>query len=230
MPMLPLDHPEPFAATLGTMLYPGIDHADTLKARSAAAQWLAEPLKRNLDAGHVAPEATLVRIATECGQQLTDYAERWSGGLQTGELFATFFALAASHPRLASWSNAIKLMEIAAARSHTSGARTALWKVKRRFLTVAHLWGAWHLREGRFETRLELGYDDFRSFLTEAEILRDWGQVWRQPRSKSKPPLPDGVWRVPQNWEAVPKAAIRIPEIREEFLTELRPAGRPRRH
>ena len=25
MPILPLDHPEPFAATLGVMLYPGTD-------------------------------------------------------------------------------------------------------------------------------------------------------------------------------------------------------------
>jgi hypothetical protein len=35
MPILPLDHPEPFAATLGVMLYP--DEADTPKARAYAA-------------------------------------------------------------------------------------------------------------------------------------------------------------------------------------------------
>jgi hypothetical protein len=38
MPILPLDHPEPSAATLGVMLYP--DEADALKARAYAAQFL----------------------------------------------------------------------------------------------------------------------------------------------------------------------------------------------
>ena len=36
MPILPLDHPEPFAATLGVMLYPGADNDDPLKARAFA--------------------------------------------------------------------------------------------------------------------------------------------------------------------------------------------------
>jgi hypothetical protein len=31
MPILPLDHSEPFVATLGVMLYPATDEADTLK-------------------------------------------------------------------------------------------------------------------------------------------------------------------------------------------------------
>ena len=43
MPILPLDHPEPFAATLGVMLYPEIDEVDPPKARAFAAQWLASP-------------------------------------------------------------------------------------------------------------------------------------------------------------------------------------------
>jgi hypothetical protein len=46
MPILPLDHPEPFAATLGVMLYPGTDNDDPLKARAFAAQWLATPVRR----------------------------------------------------------------------------------------------------------------------------------------------------------------------------------------
>ena len=34
MPILPLDHPEPFAAVLGVMLYPGTDEDDRRKARA----------------------------------------------------------------------------------------------------------------------------------------------------------------------------------------------------
>jgi hypothetical protein len=45
MPILPLDHPEPRAATLGVMLYPGEDKADQKCARAYAAQFLAEPLR-----------------------------------------------------------------------------------------------------------------------------------------------------------------------------------------
>jgi hypothetical protein len=37
MPILPLDYPEPFAATLGVMLYPATDEADARKARAFAA-------------------------------------------------------------------------------------------------------------------------------------------------------------------------------------------------
>jgi hypothetical protein len=37
MPILPLDHPEPSFATLGVMLYPATDEADTLKARAYVA-------------------------------------------------------------------------------------------------------------------------------------------------------------------------------------------------
>ena len=49
MPILPLNHPEPFSATLGVMLYP--DEADALKARAFAAQYLAEPMRRLYKAG-----------------------------------------------------------------------------------------------------------------------------------------------------------------------------------
>lgn len=34
MPILPLDHPEQFAATLGVMLYPATDETDPPKARA----------------------------------------------------------------------------------------------------------------------------------------------------------------------------------------------------
>ena len=46
MPVLPLEHFEPFAATLGVMLYPGLDEDDQRKARAFAAQWLALTVRR----------------------------------------------------------------------------------------------------------------------------------------------------------------------------------------
>ena len=246
MPFLPLGHPEPFAATLGVMFYPGTDQDDPLKARAFAAQWLAEPLRRFHEAGYRLPYGTLLRIASDGGFPLTDFEDRYWGGTATGELFVTYFMLAAHDHRmayespLASWNNAAKISQLIAARTHTKGSRTKQWEVRRRFLSVAHLWAAWLLRGERFVTDLTVGYDgyyDFQSFLTEAEILRDFGQNWRPPRAKSEPPLPPEVWRVPEDWKPPMRrpnwpetGKIRIRELPEDVLAQFRSAGRPRKN
>ena len=62
MPILPLDRPEPFAATLGVMLYPGTNKADRAKARAFASWWLATPLERFHAAGHRLPYEELAQI------------------------------------------------------------------------------------------------------------------------------------------------------------------------
>ena len=198
--MLPLDAPEPFAATLGVMLYPGTDESDQAKARAFAAQWLAEPLRRFHEAGHRLSYETLSSIVQDSGMQLTDHAERWRGGTATGELFKALFLLAQDYPPLGSWENAIRIYEICATRAELSGSRSQLYEYLKCFRSVAHFWGAWSFREGRFDGRPGTGYDgydDFQCFLTEAEILRDFGQVWRPPRANASPPLPQDVWRVP---------------------------------
>jgi hypothetical protein len=239
MPILPLDHPEPFAATLGVMLYPATDEADPPKARAFAAQFLAEPLRRFHEAGHILTHDALLRIAMDAGQRLTDLEERWWGGSTAGELFKTLFALANTNAALASWNNAIKIAELIAAREKTKGSRTEQWDARSRFLSVAHLWGAWCIRGRQFLSDAEVGYDgraDFQSFLAEAEVLRQWGQTWRQPRAKSTPPLPAEVWHVPQDWEPLerrpdwPKTGM-IPYLTlpDDLLLTLRPAGRPRK-
>jgi hypothetical protein len=71
MPILPLDHPEPFAATLGVMLYPATDEADPPKARAFASQFLAEPIRRFHEAGHTLTHDALQCIAMDAGQRLT---------------------------------------------------------------------------------------------------------------------------------------------------------------
>jgi hypothetical protein len=237
MPILPLDHPEPFAATLGVMLYPAMDKADPPKARAFAAQWLGEPLRRLREAGHLLTYDALERIAIDAGQPLIDLNERWQGGLATGDLFKTLYTLAKNDPALASWENAVKIYEVSARRVGSKGSRTTLLRERDIFLSVAHLWGAWSIREGRF-AHPEVGYDgyaDFQSFLTEAEILRDFGQNWRPTRSKSKTPLPPDVWRVPEGWKPPTRSpgwpqTAAIPDIAlpDALLALLKPAGRPR--
>ena len=76
MPILPLDHLEPFAATLGVMLYPGEDEASRKRARAFTAQALAEPLRIFHDAGHSLPERELARITSDAEVALDDIDNR----------------------------------------------------------------------------------------------------------------------------------------------------------
>jgi hypothetical protein len=240
VPILPLDHPEPFAATLGVMLYPGTDKDDPAKARAFAAQWLAKPLQQFHKDGHRLPYDRLARLAEDAGRLLTDMEGRWRGALATGDVFKALYILAKDHPSMASWEHAIHIYLSCAARAKTTGSRSGLWQEIRRFRTVAHLWAAWSIRDykalsGSPELDYD-GYDDFQCFLVEAEILRDFGQVWRQPRANSEPPLPPDVWRVPPNWirpvrkPQWPKTGV-IPNIAlpDDLLANLNPSGRPRK-
>jgi len=42
---LPVNHFEPFAATLGIMLYPGLEPEERAKADAFASQFLAKPIE-----------------------------------------------------------------------------------------------------------------------------------------------------------------------------------------
>ena len=107
------------------------------------------------------------------------------------------------------------------------------------FLTVAHLWAAWCIRDRRFHQAPEGNYtsaDDFLSFLAEAEMLREWGQSWVQGRDKAMPPLPADVWRMPEDWHPPSRQkgwpqTGGLPDIGalKRDLANLRAAGRPRK-
>ena len=95
---------------------------------------------------------------------MTDFTERWDGGLATGDLLKALYLLAKDHPALASWENAVKIYEISAKRVGSKGSRTTLLQERDRFLSVAHLWGAWSIREGQFVQHPEVGYDGYADF------------------------------------------------------------------
>ena len=239
MPILPLDHPEPFAATLGVMLYPGEDEEDRKRARAFAARYLAEPLRLFHEAGGSLTYEQLARIASDAGARLDDLDDRWWSGTATGEIFKVFFALAQTDPSLASWANATRIAERIAARHGVPGARSALYEGRRRYGSVAHLWAARTIRGSQFQQDLSVGYGawhDFQFFLAEAEYLRQWGRAWRPPRPNSKPPLPPNTWRVPDGW-APPEHQPNWPQsggmpdliLPDDMLRGLRGPGRPRK-
>ena len=126
MPILPLDHPEPFAASLGVMLYPGTNEEDQRNARAFAGRWLAEPFRRFHEAGHKISYDALASILMDSGAQLRDLNECWWGGMATGDLFKALFILAKDAPPLASWENAIKVYVVSAQRAGLRGSRTDL--------------------------------------------------------------------------------------------------------
>lgn len=157
MPILPLDHPEPFAVTLGVMLYPGEDEDSRKRARACTAHILAEPLRRFHEAGHSLANQDLMRIISDSGMPLDDRDQCWWDGSATGETFKVFFVLAQTDPTLASWGNATKLAEAIAARHGVRGSRTSLYAARSRYRSVAHLWAAWSIRERRFHSDLRVG-------------------------------------------------------------------------
>ena len=233
MAILPLDTPEPFAATLGVMHYPGLDEPERARANAFASHWLAGPLSQSIQRGYQPADQTLRYIALGGGHELPDVEQRFDGGVLTGELFKVLYILADTEPALASWSNASEIVTIVTGRS-----RSSLYKLRSRFGAVAHLWAAWTIRSGRFCQQPDVGYeghDDFQAFLTESEILRDFGQKWHAARDKSEPPLPPDVWRVPDEWKPPqrrrdwPKTGgIPRMSLPPELISGLRPAGRPR--
>jgi len=233
MLLLPLDHPEPFAATLGVMLYPGSDDGECRKAKAFASQLLAAPISQSRGAGHDISYEVLAQLHGDGGEILVDLQKRWRGGLWTGDLFKVWYALAQSHQEFASLENAIRIAELSATRTGDSGVRSSFMQARKQFVTVAHLWAAWSIRDGSFVIKPEVGYNgfaDFQAFLMESEILRDWGQNWRPNRAKAKPPLPAEMWRVPEDWlpparqAGWPEIGIPYLSIPEDLLTGLRPA------
>jgi hypothetical protein len=244
MPILPLAHPEPFAATLGVMLYPGTDDLEKRKAAAFQTRWLAEPIERLHTEGHELSYNTLLHLTTKAAVGLEDLDERWWEGTATGELLKTVWALYNTNRELASWNNAVKLATIVAAGAKRPGAkrpvsRSAYWAARRRYLSIAHLWAAWCIREARFETRPEIGYDGyavFNSFLAESEIIRRWGQAYRSSRKSSIPILPPELWYVGEDWRPPicqpgwpDTGKIPFLTIPEYLLAYLKPSGRPRK-
>jgi hypothetical protein len=72
MLILPLDHSEPYFATLGVMLYPAVDDADPPKARAYVAQVLARAFSRFREAGGSPPYDVLAPVLMDAGEPLND--------------------------------------------------------------------------------------------------------------------------------------------------------------
>lgn len=242
MPYLPVDHLEPLAAILGVMYYPGFDIESRAKARSFTATFLlAKPLRDFFESGGELRQEDFTSLALDAGIPTDDWQERHFAGTATGQLLKVHFALYRTDRGIASWANAQRIAELVTREHRIPGSPTSMYKLRGPMMTVAHLWGAWCLREGRWTTDPDVGYDgwhDVQSFIAEAEAFRVWGQTWRQSRAKSKPPLPQDAWETPPTW-APPKRQPGWPRtggipdigIDPDLICRagIRPSGRPQK-
>lgn len=240
MRILPLEHPEPLIATLGIMLYPGDDFESRRRARAFISQRLAEPLREFYAAGYTLTKEELAQIPSDGWVYLDDLKARWRDGLLIGEIVKTYVAIANTDPTRASWGNATKLVALCARRQGVAGSASYLYAIRSRFMPVAHLWGAFVLRDKQFRSDLDVQYeawDDLQLFWFESELVLCSDRTWLpEKRGPERPMNVDRAWRVPSDWRPPePKPgwplAGGIPHltIDQELLSHLKRPGRPRK-
>lgn len=239
MPILPLDHSEPFAATLGTMLYPGTDETERRKAGTYTSGYLAGPIGEYVRRGGQLSAGQLQQIIVDGGERIDDLDDRWLQGELAGHILRILFLLYHEDAQRTSWNSATAIVARIASQNRIRASRSTLYKYRDRFMTVAHLWAAWVMRGHSLGQDLPDNIDaatDFQIFLAEAETIRNWGQEFVPAYKGAKPFLPDEVWQPPEWWkppEAAtwprPVGSVLVNKLSEKDLQLVKPAGRPRR-
>lgn len=235
---LPPDHPEPFAALLGRMLYPGPTEREQRRAETYASQYLTEPLRQFYACGGTLSQEALLRIATGAPEILDDLEDRWWAGQATGEVTKILIALFISDRKLATWKNATRIVE-AETGTEPGTSRSTLMEYRRQFRPVAHLWAAWQIREGVF-TADNPDADslpaDVCKFVGMAERIRQWGQKFTPDRAKAKPLFGEDMLVAPDFWleqqniaNWPPEGTLPMVTALSKHLEMLNPAGRPKR-
>jgi hypothetical protein len=190
MPALPLNAAEPVTAVLGVMLYPA---DEDIAARDCWEALTLAPVVAQLRTEHGNGDVRLLDwILAHCGPFSVgqeDLVERWRGGTMTGELVSVLLWLTANRPDLASWSKAAEWLEAMGKKGFT---RSAIYQYKRRFVRVAHLWGAYSINARMI--------GDLQAFLALSEQIRSWGQSWRRDDRGARPLFGNDMWLPPEGW------------------------------
>jgi hypothetical protein len=147
------------------------------------------------------------------------------------------FALHGSDPERASWNAAAVLVEEHARDADFPTDKTTLLKCVKQFTSVLHFWGAFWVRgHGVVVDKDDPGasLNDWRRFLTEAEILRQWGQGTYAPRKPKKPFLPEKMWALPPellllgSGDWAEEVRLHALSLDDAFLATRKMPGRPR--
>lgn len=199
MPTLPLDHEDPFAATMGVMLFP--DNPE--RAESWCRGYIAEAVRDHVRRGKGTLGIDAQKYLLEPRTDLSGVRDRWIRGEAAGYVLQTLYAIWGYDPRLASYNHAEMIVSREAAQQEYRAGRSSLKSWRPEFISVVHLWAAWVMRGRQFFLNDSVGYDgyaDFCYFVQEAEQLREWGQNTLPRRSKAEPFLPADMWHAPAGW------------------------------
>jgi hypothetical protein len=238
MPILPLENDEPFALTLGVMLYPEADGAaPSEQALAYRSHYLAEPIRRLFAADRVLPYLYLAQLAVDSGQPLRDIEQRWKMGLAAGQLLWIAYTLGKQQPDKCSWGNAVRLLEAQRGRKRVAGSRTSLMQAKAMFESVIHLWAAWCVREPEGWASDDGEYAGLRQylrFLDDAGAFLEWGRGFHGEAAKSECMLTADAWVPAVDWgrrraELMDPLPGKIPlvALNESDIAALRLRGRP---
>jgi hypothetical protein len=158
MPLLPVFNDEPFTSALGVMRFP----EDLNKARFYASWRLAQlPYLQSMSDADL-----LKRVAKDAAEFAPHYSECGKAevaGTAAGAITSAMVRLILRHPKQATWERAVR-----AARNNDGGlpsGRPLLMDYRRQMNKVAHFWGAYHDRGGRYG-------DSYEEFVARAEGIR----------------------------------------------------------
>ena len=178
---LPVYNDDPYGSLRAAMLFPN----EPAKAESyCAAHVMKGPLQNYLRAGHTLSPARLIELFDARNREScnNEIANREIQGSRAGEVVKSLWGLICSHPDIASWEGAIRLVsaEINVSRATL---RSNLSERRR----VLHWWGAWTLRESEWLDDPRVGYDrvnDLGAFVTESMTLLYQLCIWRDGRDQ----------------------------------------------
>lgn len=192
MPVLPLHVAEPVTAVLGVMLYPA---DEDLQARD---RWEAQVLghlisklrEEGKDVENGLKDWVFARSGGPFALDQKGLRDRWLGGTMVGELVSVVHWFTRNSPEIASWETGIEWLEAMNVKGCT---RSAIYKHKKRFVRVLHLWCAYSLSGRKIR--------DLQAFLALSEQIRAWGQRWCRKVDKAEPLFGTDMWSPPGNWK-----------------------------
>ncbi|WP_109795838.1 hypothetical protein [Minwuia thermotolerans] len=237
MPLLNINRPDGFNVLLGRMLYPDEQPDETRRAADCASFYTSAAISAYPGRVEEIWYEGLSGKHSAINAGLDDLPTRLRRGTGAGATLRMLFALHCSEPQKASWNAAADLVEEYATDPDFPRDKTTLRKCVKQFEPVLHFWGALWIREGGIRADFEnqgLAVDDFRRFLTTAEILRQWGQANQSRREPDKPFLPADMWTVPQELlmlgspEGPEEVKLHALTLDEAFLKPRKKPGRPR--
>jgi len=162
MPLVPIFNSEPFTSVLGVMRFPNeLEKAETYAAWSLARG----PLRRLSEQGVDVDPNFVLKIGERASQiaTLADEVKKAEvAGTAVGAITTAMVRRILRHPKQATWERAIRDV-----RNNDDGlpsGRPLLMDYRRQMNKVAHFWGAYYDRGGR--------YGSCEEFFTRAEGIR----------------------------------------------------------